>query len=92
MTDQEIIRALRCISSPELERDCGTCPYFRKENLQEELQDKLGVKTWDSCDVDRIGLDGAARLELRAMELEFARGERDVVTKRMIELEVGRNV
>lgn len=33
----------------------------------------------------------ADRLELRAMELGFARSERDVVTKRMIELEIGGN-
>ena len=89
MTDQEIIRALRCVSSPEPERDCGTCPYFRKETLPEEIQDKLGVKTWDSCDVDRIGLDAADRLEHRAQQLELARGERDVVQKRLIEVEIG---
>ena len=89
MTDQEIIRALRCVSSPEPERDCGTCPYFRKETLSEEIQDRLGIKTWDSCDVDRIGLDAADRLELRAEQLELARGERDVVQKRLIELESG---
>lgn len=89
MTDQEIIRALRCVSSPEPERDCGTCPYFRKETLSEEIQDKLGVKTWDSCDVDRIGLDAADRLEFRAQQLELARAERDVAQKRLIELEKG---
>jgi hypothetical protein len=31
----------------------------------------------------------ADRLELRAMELGFARSERDVVQKRLIELEIG---
>ena len=38
MTDKEIVRALRCMSTPgSLHEDCTGCPYYRKEQLDAEL-------------------------------------------------------
>ena len=64
MTSQEIVQALRCTSTPGgLHEDCTGCPYYRKEQLDAELKEKLGVDTWTSCDVDKVGLDAADLIE-----------------------------
>lgn len=64
MTDKEIIRALRCTSTPGgLYEDCTGCPYYRKEQLDAELKEKLGVDTWPSCDVNKVGMDAADLIE-----------------------------
>lgn len=64
MTSQEIAQALRCTSTPGgLHEDCTGCPYYRKEQLDAELKEKLGVDTWPSCDVDKVGMDAAELIE-----------------------------
>ena len=64
MTDKEIIQALRCTSTPGgLHEDCTGCPYYRKEQLGAELKEKLGVDTWPSCDVNKVGMDAADIIE-----------------------------
>ena len=64
MTDKEIIQALRCTSTPgSLHEDCTGCPYYRKEQLDAELKEKLGVDTWPSCDVNKVGMDAADLIE-----------------------------
>ena len=64
MTAQEIVQALRCASTPGgLSEDCTGCPYYRKEQLDAELKEKLGVDTWPSCDVDKVGMDAADLIE-----------------------------
>lgn len=64
MTDQEIIQALRCTSTPGgPSEDCTGCPYYRKEQLDAELKEKLEVDTWPSCDVDKVGMDAADLIE-----------------------------
>ena len=64
MTDQEIVQALRCTSTPgSLHEACTGCPYYRKEQLDAELKEKLGVDTWPSCDVDKVGMDAADLIE-----------------------------
>lgn len=64
MTDQEIVQALRCTSTPGgLSEDCTGCPYYRKEQLDAELKEKLGVDTWPSCDVNKVGMDAADLIE-----------------------------
>ncbi len=56
VSDEQLIRALRCSSSPKLDDSgCKACPYGVIEMWrEEEIQ---------SCDCDRIGMDAAARLE-----------------------------
>lgn len=64
MTDEKIIQALRCTSTPgSLHEDCTGCPYYRKEQLDAELKEKLGVDTWPSCDVNKVGMDAADIIE-----------------------------
>ncbi len=64
MTEKEIIQALRCTSTPGgLHEDCTGCTYYRKEQLDAELKEKLGVDTWPSCDVNKVGMDAADIIE-----------------------------
>ena len=64
MTDKETVQALRCTSTPgSLHEDCTGCPYYRKEKLDAELKEKLGVDTWPSCDDNKVGMDAADLIE-----------------------------
>ena len=50
MTEKEVVKALRCISTVcrATDRDCLKCGYFRK---------------WFGCDVDRLSTDAADLIE-----------------------------
>lgn len=74
MTDQEIIRALRCSSSVGSECRHEKCPFFAQEEIPEELREKCGRDTWGGCDVDSIALAAADRLE------QLAKPERTAVS------------
>lgn len=64
MTDKEIVRTLRCTSTPGGEHeDCTGCPYYKQERLSAELKERLLVDTWPSGDIDKVGLDAADRIE-----------------------------
>ena len=63
MKNEEIIRALRCISTAGGENACEHCPYWKEEEVPEEERPIYGANTWHSCDVDRVGLDGADLIE-----------------------------
>ena len=49
------------------------CPYYRRENLNDELKEKLGTDTWTSCDVDKVGMDAADQIEHDQKEIEALR-------------------
>ena len=63
MKNEEIVRALRCVSTAGGENACEHCPYWKEEEVPEEERPIYGVDTWHSCDVDRVGLDGAELIE-----------------------------
>lgn len=66
MTTKEIIDALRCSASANGMEHCDGCPYFYRDEPSPEIAEQYGnVRDdfWNSCDVDRIALDAAARLE-----------------------------
>lgn len=64
MTRQEIAQALRCTSTPGGQTgDCEKCPYWKTEQLTAEQKEKLGVDTWTSCDIDKVGTDAADLIE-----------------------------
>lgn len=66
MTDKEkeIVQALRCTSTPGGPTgDCEKCPYWKIEQLTAEQKEKLGVDTWTSCDIDKVGTDAADLIE-----------------------------
>ena len=64
MSCEDIIRALRHISTPgDHTSNCEQCPYWKKEQLNGRLKEELGTDTWTSCDIDKVGLDAADRIE-----------------------------
>lgn len=66
MTDQEIIKALRCSATVHTKKpDCTGCPCHVVEEVPEEFRRELGgiPSWWDSCDVDKMALAAAKRLE-----------------------------
>ena len=64
MTYKEIIQALRCTSTPgDHTSNCEQCPYWKKEQLNGRLKEKLGTDAWTSCDIDKVGLDAADLIE-----------------------------
>ena len=63
MKTEEIVRALRCISTAGGENACEHCPYWKEEEVPEEERPIYGADTMHSCDVDRVGLDGADLIE-----------------------------
>lgn len=63
MKHEEIVRALRCISTAGGENACEHCPYWKEEEVPEEERPIYGADTMHSCDVDRVGLDGADLIE-----------------------------
>ena len=61
---KEIVQALRCTSTTgDHQVNCEQCPYWKKEHLNGRLKEKLGTDTWTSCDIDKVGLDAADRIE-----------------------------
>lgn len=91
MEYEKIIFALRCISRPDQKCIENQCPFFVKENIPEEMQQKCGMETWYSCDVDGVGLAAADAMERLVKERDMARAERDVVQKAYIAATGGAN-
>lgn len=76
MTTKEIVRALRCTSTPgDHTSNCEQCPYWKKEQLNGRLKEKLGTDTWTSCDVDQGCLDAADLIEHLTADVEDLRKE-----------------
>ena len=64
MKDKEIVQALRCTSTPgDHTSNCEQCQYWKKEQLNWRLKEKLGTDTWTRCDIDKVGLDAADIIE-----------------------------
>lgn len=77
MTDKEIVQALRCKSTPgDHTSNCEQCPYWKKEQLNGQLKEKLGTDTWASCDIDKVGLDAADLIERLTAENAALREKR----------------
>ena len=67
---EELVKALRCTATPGGPTgDCKTCPYYRSENLNDELKEKLGTDVLTSCDVDKVGMDAAEIIERDQREI-----------------------
>lgn len=69
MTDQEIIRALRCSAAvPTKDTICEACPFHRTQELPEEWKGKYPDDFLHGCDVNAIAIIAADRLEELANE------------------------
>lgn len=80
MTGKEVAQALRCTSTPgDHTSNCEQCPYWKKEQLNGRLKEKLGTDTWTSCDVDKVGTDAADLIERLTAENAKAEAERDAL-------------
>lgn len=63
MKNEEIVKALRCVSTAGGENACEHCSYWKEEEVPEDERPIYGADTMHSCDVDRVGLDGADLIE-----------------------------
>ena len=83
MRDQELVNALRCVSTAGGPMgDCKKCPFYKTEPVPEDLAGKVNLTEWASCDVDAVGLAAADQLENQnahiaalQMEIEKLRGD-----------------
>lgn len=63
MRDQELVNALRCVSTAGGPiGDCKKCPFYKTEPVPEDLAGKVNLTEWSSCDVDAMGLAAADRI------------------------------
>lgn len=64
MNREEIVAALRCISTPgDHCVHCESCQFWRWEKLTEAQKLIIGEDGWEVCDVDAIGLAAADLIE-----------------------------
>lgn len=75
MTDKDLIQALRNCSS--VDGECEGCPMYDRKDVSDEC-------------INEVVRPAADRLEALADQLYYAQAERDVVTKRMIAMEIER--
>ena len=63
MRDQELVNALRCVSTAGGPiGDCKKCPFYKTEPVPEDLAGKVNLTEWSSCNVDAVGLAAADRI------------------------------
>lgn len=63
MRDQELVNALRCVSTAGGPiGDCKKCPFYKTEPVPEDLAGKVNLTEWSSCDVDAMRLAAADRI------------------------------
>ena len=75
MTDKDLIQALRNCSS--VDGECEGCPMYDHKDVSDEC-------------INEVVRLAAVRLEALTGQLHYAQAERDVVTKRMIAMEIER--
>ena len=64
MRDQELVNALRCVSTAGGPiGDCKKCPFCKTEPVPKNLAETVSLTEWSSCDVDAVGLAAADQLE-----------------------------
>ena len=63
MRDQELVNALRCVSTAGGPiGDCKKCPFYKTEPVPKNLKKAVNLTEWSSCDVDAVGLAAADRI------------------------------
>lgn len=63
MRDQELVNALRCVSTAGGPiGDCKKCPFYKTEPVPEDLAGKVNLTEWSSCDVNAVWLAATDRI------------------------------
>ena len=83
MRDQELVSALRCVSTAGGPMgDCKKCPFYKTEPVPKNLKKAVNLTEWSSCDVDAVGLAAADRIANQSthiaalqQEIEKLRGQ-----------------
>lgn len=83
MRDQELVNALRCVSTAGGPiGDCKKCPFYKMEPVPKNLAETVSLTEWSSCDVDAVGLAAADRIANQSthiaalqQEIEKLRGQ-----------------
>ena len=76
MRDQNLVNALRCVSTAGGPvGDCKKCPFYKTEQVPEDLAGKVNSTEWSSCDADAVGLAAADLIEAQAKEIDALRNE-----------------
>lgn len=83
MRDQELVNALRCVSTAGGPiGDCKKCPFCKTEPVPKNLKKAVNLTEWSSCDVDAVGLAAADRIANQSthiaalqQEIEKLRGD-----------------
>lgn len=70
LTPKEIVRALRCMSTPNGDCMGSDCPFYVEKEVPEDMVREIGRVKWPSCDVDAIGMAGAQTIEQLMHEVE----------------------
>ena len=101
MRDQELVNALKCVSTAGGPiGDCKKCPFYKTEPVPKNLAETVSLTEWSSCDVDAVGLAAADRIANQSthiaalqQEIEKLRGQNEqlreaaaLVTKESAEL------
>ena len=89
MKDQELVNALRCVSTAGGPMgDCKKCLFCKTEPVPEDLAGKVNLTEWSSCDVDAVGLAAADRIANQSthiaalqQEIEKLRGQNEQLRK-----------
>lgn len=64
MRDQDLVNALRCISSPGGPKgDCKKCLFCKTEPVPKNLKKTVNLTEWSSCDVDAVGFAAADQID-----------------------------
>ena len=85
MRDQELVNALRCVSTAGGPiGDCKKCPFCKAEPVPKNLAETVSLTEWSSCDVDAVGLAAADRIANQSthiaalqQEIEKLRGQNE---------------
>lgn len=101
MRDQELVSALRCLSTAGGPiGDCKKCPFCKTEPVPKNLVGIVNLTEWSYCDVDAVGPAAADRIANQSthiaalqQEIEKLRGQNEqlreaaaLVTKESVEL------
>lgn len=89
MRDQELVNALRCVSTAGGPiGDCKKCPFCKTEPVPKNLAETVSLTEWSSCDVDAVGLAAADRIANQSthiaalqQEIEKLRGQNEQLRK-----------